>query len=249
MNFGLRKSLLVTAGMVALFAGLVATFPARLALAWFAPPQVTAWGVEGTIWQGRIAELVLEGRTLGRLSWRTRAASVLTLAPTLDFDLNRADGFARGRARFSLLADRQHFTSLEAALLLQSLPPSIVPIGTAGQARISLDQLALQDGWPVEIAGRASVAALDMPGVIMTLGPFEFQFAGPPGAPTADIRSLGGPLQVDGRIELPAPGRWRFAAELAPGENPPRELIDGLAFVGEDLGGGRRRLEMSSDGQ
>jgi hypothetical protein len=247
MTFGFRNSLLVAAGVAALLVGLVTLFPARLALAWFAPPGIVAWGIEGTVWRGRATELALGGRSLGRLSWSARPARLLALTPTWDIELNRPEGFFRARAGSSLFGDRQQIRDLEAAVLLQTLPPALVPNGTAGQARISLSRLDLEHGWPTAIVGQAAVNALDLPGVIVTLGPFEFTFPDTPGTPVGEIRSLGGPLAVDGRIELPAPGRWQFSAELGPGENPPRELIEGLAFVGEDLGGGRRRLELSSE--
>lgn len=242
-----RRPVLVAAGIIALLIGLVATFPARLALAWFAPPEVRAWGVDGTIWRGRASELALGDDGLGALSWDARSLRMLMLQPTWDFDLRRADGYARGRLGLSLFGNRQQITGLDASLDLETLPPAIVPIGVAGQVRMVLERLEIVRGWPVAITGRAAVANLDLPGVIMTLGPFEFLFPGQTEPLLTEIRSLGGPLEVEGRVELPARGQWLFSAELAPGENPPQELVDGLAFVGEDLGGGRRRLVLSSE--
>lgn len=247
MSLAARRAWLVTAGILTLLVGLVASFPARLALAWFVPPQVQAWGVDGTIWRGRVAELMLQDRSLGALSWQARPVRLLTLRPTWDIDLRRPDGYLRGRIGFALLGDRQKIDNLEASLSLGTLPPAIVPIGVTGELRASLETLELVRGWPTAIAGRAAVAELKLPGVIMPLGPFSFSFPDPTTPPVGEIVSTGGPLWLDGRIELPAPGRWQFNAELAPGENPPRELVDGLAFVGEDIGDGRRRLILSSE--
>lgn len=247
MSLFRRPLVLALAGVVAVLVGLAATFPARLALAWFAPPAVQAWGVEGSIWQGHAAELVFQERSLGALSWEVRPGRLLALQPAWDLDLRRGRGFAQATAGFSLLEDRQQIDDLNAALELATLPPGLVPEGLAGQARISLETIEIEEGWPTRIVGRAAVAGLELPGVILALGPFEFQFPDQPGPPAGVIRSVGGPLVVDGQIALPAAGQWRFTAELAPGENPPPELVEGLAYVGEDLGGGRRRLEMSSE--
>jgi hypothetical protein len=247
MTLAARRSVLVTAGVIALLIGLVATFPARLALSWFAPPEVRAWGVDGTVWRGRAAELAVDAHGLGALSWHARPLRMLLLQPTWDFELRRQDGYARGRLGLSLFRDRQTISDLDASLSLETLPPAVVPIGVAGQVRVALQRLEIAQGWPVAIAGRAAVANLDLPGVILTLGPFEFLFPGQAGPPLTEIRSLGGPLELDGRVELPARGRWLFDAQLGPGENPPQELIDGLVFVGEDIGGGRRRLVLSSE--
>ena len=242
-----RIVLLAGAGILAALAGLVAHFPARLALAWFAPPGIVAWGVDGSIWEGRAAGVIVRGHGLGSLSWDAEPAGLLALQPAWRLDLRTADGFLAGRFAASLLGNRQRIDDLEGALELASLPPALVPQGVAGQARIGLQTLQLESGWPAAVTGRATVAELELPGVILALGPFEFVFPEHDGTPVGAIRSLGGPLAVDGQIELPGPGQWRFSADLAPGEDPPRELVDGLRFVGEDLGNGRRRLEMRSE--
>lgn len=247
MTFASRRTVLVAAGALALLVGVVATFPARLAFSWFAPPEVDAWGVEGTVWRGRVASLVLREQNLGALSWQARPVRVALLQPAWDLEMRRADGYARGRLGFALFGRRLTISDLDASLALGTLPQAIVPTGVAGQARISLERLVLEQGWPVAIVGRAAVSELELPGVIMALGPFEFLFPDGSDPLLAEIRSTGGPLEVDGRVELPARGRWRFSADLAPGDNPPRELVDGLQFVGEDIGNGRRRLTLASE--
>lgn len=245
MNLLSRRSVLVAASVLALLAGLVAHLPARLALAWFAPPGVSAWGTTGTVWNGQVSELALQGRSLGSLRWEARPGRFLALRPTWDIELRRPDGYVRGRVGTSLSGRSQYFEDLEASLDLGTLPPAIVPVGVTGQARLSAQRLYLVNGWPQEVVGRAAVSELQLPGVIMPLGPFSFHFPEQT-PPVGTITSTGGPLAVDGRIELPEPARWLFSADLAPGENPPRELVDGLRFVGEDLGDGRRRLVLSS---
>lgn len=244
-----RLVLLAVAGLLAALIAAVAHFPARVAAAWLAPAAVKPWGVEGSVWSGRAAGIVLQGQDLGALSWDAGVLSVLTLRPAWDFSLRRADGFAEGRAQVSLLGGRVALDDFRAALELGTLPRMVVPEGTAGQARVELERLVLRDGWPATVVGWATVNQLELPGVILALGPFEFRFEPQDGPPLGQISSLGGPLAVDGRIELPAPRQWRFSADLAPGEDPPRELVEGLKFVGEDLGDGRRRLELGSEPQ
>lgn len=245
MSFRRRRTLLAVAGVLALVIGLAASFPARLALDWFAPPEVRAWGVDGTVWRGRAAEFSLAGMALGSVSWDAHALRLLSLRPTWNLAIRHSDGFAHAGLSVSLSGARIALTGLEAALPLESLPPQLVPDGVAGQVSAAFQSLEFERGWPVRIVGRAAVAQLRLPGVILTLGPFEFSFAEQSGAPVAVVRSLGGPLAVDGLLELPARGEWQFSAELAPGENPPPELVEGLAYIGEDIGGGKRRLTLS----
>lgn len=242
-----RIIMLAAAGLLAALIGIVVHFPARLALAWFAPAGIVAWGVDGSVWTGRAAGVVVRGHDLGSLAWEARPAGLLALEPAWELSLRTPDGFVAGRFAAALLGNRQQISDLEGAFELATLPPALVPRGVAGQARFSLQLLQLESGWPTAVTGRATVAELELPGVILALGPFEFVFPEHEGTPVGAVRSLGGPLAVDGQIELPGPGQWQFSAELAPGENPPRELVDGLRFVGEDLGNGRRRLEMRSE--
>jgi hypothetical protein len=241
------RTTLVSAGILALLLGLVVNLPARLALHWFAPAEVRAWGVDGTIWRGSAAEVALADGSLGAMSWRARGGGFVMGRPAWDLDLRRPDGRARARVGLSLFTDRQRITDLEATLALGTLPPSVVPAGVAGRLDASLQRLDLHRGWPTMIVGRAMVADLDLPGVILTLGPFRFDFPDQPGGPVASITATEGPLLVDGRLDFPARDSWHFSAVLEPGRDAPRELIDGLAFVGEDLGGGRRQLTLSSE--
>ena len=99
----------------------------------------------------------------------------------------------------------------------------------------------------LHVVQQIAIADLQLPGVILTLGPLEFVFAGDTDTPAADVRSAGGPLAVEGTLVLPEPGRWSLDVLLAPGENPPRELVEGLAYVGEAAPGGGRRLQLSGE--
>ncbi len=239
------RILLPLAGLVAFVAGLAATFPARLAVAWFAPAQVQAWGVQGTVWNGSAEAIAVAGAGIGGAEWSLRPLSLLLLKPKADIRVTRRDGFASARVTTSLSGDSVRISDLEAAIALGSLPPQVVPNGVAGDLSAQVPALQLEDGWPTRASGRIAVADLNLPGVILTLGPLEFVFADASDPLRADVRSLGGPLEVEGTLTLPAPGRWSLDVLLAPGQDAPRELVEGLAYVGEEAPGGRRRLQAS----
>jgi hypothetical protein len=239
------RVLLAAAGLVAFAVGLVANFPATLALAWFAPDEVRAWGVEGSVWAGRAASIAAGPVSLGQTRWGARLPAFLVLRPTWGVEADRGDGFLNGTVSIALFSDRQRFRDLEAALDLDSLPPSLSPDGTSGQLSLQFTELVLADGWPAIATGRAGLARLHLPGVQFELGPFEIVFPENDGFPVAAVRSLGGPLSVDGQLALPGPERWSLDLVLAPGEDAPRDLVQGLQFVGEEIPGGRRRLVLS----
>ena len=184
---------------------------------------------------------------IGGLDWSLSPLSLLTLRPAVDFRLSRLDGFATGRLSAPLFGDTVRIADLEAATALAALPAALAPNGLAGQFSARFADITLEDGWPTRVAGSAGIADLALPGVLIVLGPLEFVFEGDASPPAAAVRSLGGPLAVDGTLTLPAPGRWSLEALLGPGENPPRELVEGLAYVGEEAPGGRRRVQYSGE--
>ena len=243
-----RRLLLVLAGLFAFVAGLVATFPARVALDAFAPGAVRAWGVEGTLWRGKAAAVAVGRAGIGGVEWRLSPWSLLLLRPAADLHVRRPDGFASARVSVSLFGNALRVADLEAAAKLDSLPGTVVPNGTSGDVSARFAELVVRDGWPARAEGRAAVADLKLPGVKFPLGPLEFVFAGDAPVPVAEVRSLGGPLAVEGTLTLPGPGQWSLDALLGPGENPPRELVEGLAYVGEAADGGRRRVQYSGGG-
>lgn len=63
-------------GVGAYIAFTVATFPAGVALRWFAPPDIVFGGVGGTLWSGSAATCSVEGFTVESLRWRDRKSVV-----------------------------------------------------------------------------------------------------------------------------------------------------------------------------
>jgi len=240
--------LLALTGLVVFVVGLVATLPARVVVSAFAPPAVRAWGVEGSIWSGRAAALAIGEAGVGGIEWEISPASLLALRLSADVRIRRLDGFLDAHVSVPLLGGPVRLTGLEAAARLETLPRSVVPQGTAGQLAARLEEMILDEGWPTRVVGRIAFDTLDLPGVRYTLGPLEFVFPPDRDPPLADARSLGGPLSVEGTFGLPGPNRWFIDAFLGPGENAPRDLIDGLKYVGEEAPDGRRHVRYPIEG-
>lgn len=242
-----RRTLLVLAGLVVFVLGLVVTFPARVAIDLFAPPAVRAWGVEGSVWDGRAAALELNGAGVGGVEWEISALALLGLRLSADVRIRRLDGFANASVSVALFGDSIRFTDLEAAIKLETLPRQLVPQGTRGEVSARFPVIELTEGWPSRLVGRAGAAELDLPGVKYAIGPLEFVFPEDRDPPVADVRSLGGPLSVEGTLALPGQQRWVLDALLGPGENAPRGLVEGLAYVGEATPDGRRHVRYPLD--
>ena len=243
-----RRTLLALTGLFVFVVALVATLPARVVLAAFAPPAVRAWGVEGSVWSGSASAVAIGDAGVGGVEWELSAASLLALRLAADVRIRRLDGFLDAHVSLPLLGGPIRLTGIEAAARLETLPRALVPKGTSGQMTARLEELTVADGWPTRVVGRIAFETLDLPGVRYPVGPLEFVFPPDRDPPLADARSLGGPLAIEGTFGLPGPRRWFIDALLGPGENPPRDLVDGLKFVGEEAPGGRRHVRYPIEG-
>ncbi len=90
-------------GLFLLF--LVMLLPARVVIGWAAPPSVVFHGVTGTVWSGSAAQFGVNGKLVGRLRWSDGSILVLIGRPAWDIELDRSDGFLRGRIAASVGGD------------------------------------------------------------------------------------------------------------------------------------------------
>src|SRR6185295_20179934 len=83
-------------GVGAYIAFTLATFPAGVALRWFAPSGVTFAGVAGTLWSGSAASCSVQGMSLDTLRWRVRPWSLFLGRVSANVEAKIPDGFVSG---------------------------------------------------------------------------------------------------------------------------------------------------------
>lgn len=247
----MRRRLVVAsliAVALALAAGLLVWFaPAelayRLAGARLAPTALD--GIAGSVWRGRAAQWIVDGVALGPIEWRIERGAALAGRPRGEIVATGRQ--VHGRARFERLADGWRLAAIEGAFPAPLLAPALdTPgIGVLGTIELDLARVEIRDGRLAtadgEIVWRGlgvrGIAALTLPGLAMRITPTGER------ALAATIADLGGPLAVDGRLEL-VDGAFVAEVDLVPREDEPR-LGEILKFVGERRpdGGSRLRIE------
>lgn len=237
---------LLALGIVAFLAFAIVTLPARVVLGQFERFGVRAGGVQGTVWNGRAQVLQVADANLGAVDWKLRPLSLFTARVVADLRVKRSDGFAETRIALSPVSVR--FDSLTASLPLSALPSSAFR-GWQGTANLKFSTLALQDGWPSEAEGTLDV--LDLTGPAQrpaNLGSYRVVF--PEAADGSDVLTgalsdLGGPLQVNGKVELKSDRSYLLDGLIATRPDAPRDIVNVLQFLGAPDAEGRRPFSLS----
>lgn len=247
MRRGILIAALVLSALLTAVLTLIMLAPAELAYRFvghrLAPLQLD--GVAGSLWRGRAAQWVVHGIGLGALEWQLERGSVVTGQPKGEV---RAIGDqVSGNARFERVDDGWSLSEVRGRFPAPLLAPALDIPGLAllGNIELDLATVRIAEGQLATAAGTVTwrglgvrgIAALTLPGVEMRIeatGERSLE---------AEVRDLGGPLAIDGRVKL-ANGAFTAEVDLIPRENEPR-LEEILKYVGERRpdGGSHLRIE------
>lgn len=245
----------LTAKLVALaisvyLAGLIARFPASLAIAWFVPatPGLVLGAADGTIWQGRIASIEYRGWNIGTADWSLEPFALFGLAVAADVKLERPGQGLLSAAVRATGAGRIEISDLQGAITLADLSRAkLVPGNIAtGDVILNVENLELLNGRPVAADGRLGLANLRsalLPGV--ALGNYEGELATTDAGIAASFREVEAPLRVAGQGQLGADGRYTVSGSITPSAETPDALRRGLALLGQPDASGRYSFSFS----
>ncbi len=205
----MKKSWLTLAGLLALLflLMLVVSAPARLLYLFVPSEQLLLQGLSGTVWRGIASSVQVrlpQGYFhLGRVQWRLRPLSLLTLSPRVEMESQwgnqslSGDLVLRGQRDLDI---RELDLQFDAALLTE-----FAPVALDGVFSLQLAGLKLRDGLPESADGRLEWqgAAWRSPRGLVPLGSYTMEFKQPPGEILrGEVMTLAGPLQAMGFAEL-----------------------------------------------
>lgn len=242
----MRRTVWIALLGVIVFAAIVI---ARLPAEWIIPGSAAkaCATLDGSLWSGSCAGLVLNGTSIGDLSWRLEPLRLLTgrlaahvtvargTAATAHTDLEL--GWGGAITARHLVAD----LPLDPALV-----PGI-PQTLTGRAHAELALARVRRGVITELEGRIEARGLEdrSGGAETPLGSYLVTFPGGPGEPTGQLRDLEGPLALEGTLRLtPQPG-FELQGQIAPRGGAPPELVNNIRFLGTPDASGRRPFTLS----
>lgn len=230
--------LAIVAVALTFFGTLIAAFPARVAIGWFAPAGVAVSGVNGSVWSGRAQALRAPGLSAGPVSWRIRPLSLLIGRLVADIEATVPGGFASGRISASMTG-AVHVRDARASVPLAQLTAGMSIGRAAGMLQANVDRLRLVDGWPESIVGELRLQAVRYPVPQLgntDLGSYSVTF--PPvsgddaGMPEGIIKSLSGPYDVTGTLRLASDRGYSLTADVRATPSAAAPLRNALQFLG-----------------
>ncbi len=241
----LRWLLLLLVVLVVVLAIAIAMFPARVAVAWFAPRGALQLDdVTGTVWHGQARQVRLHGQPLGALGWKIAPGSLL--GRRIDADLTIDGSEFQGGGWIS--ADRERILLRDAKLAFGAarLQPALdIPaLNLHGTIEVELRQAELVDSFPRRLDGRATWRGAAVDGAAAAqLGDLiaEFQTAAD-GSLVGTVFDNGGPLALDGQFKLGFAGYEAEAVLAARDGNP--QVREALRHVGQIQPDGSAILEI-----
>jgi hypothetical protein len=239
---------LVLIGILTFLVLAIISVPASVLFGFVQQYGVTAAGTEGSAWKGRAQMLQVQGVNVGAVEWNLHALALLTLKLQADVKVTRPEGFAE--AEVSLRSsDSVTFQNLTASVPLAALA-GVAPAGWRGTVNMKFAELIVKEGWPSSARGTAEVLDVSSPNPNAPLtGSYKLTFPAPDvdaaeGVLVAQLVDLGGPLQIQGELELRPDRSYLLAGRVAARPDAPSNLANQLQILGPADAEGRREFSM-----
>lgn len=238
---------LLTAAIVTLVVGLVIQFPARVAVAWFAPADIAVSGIEGSVWSGSARAADAGGLYLSDLSWQLRPAGLFK--GRLSYAIEARPGDGRAAAVVELgVGGAVAIRELDAVIGLAAIATQARVPGLRGTASASFERIELNDGVPVAADGTVEVRGLLVPQIAQqSIGAYRAEFFTQQEGIVASVEDSDGAVDLAGRLSIRPDRSYEFLGQLAPKPETPASLREQMRFLG--TANARGQYELRLEGQ
>ena len=232
----------IATGVLTLVIGLIIMFPARVAIGWFAPAEVTIGGIQGSVWHGSANEAAVNGLYMRDVEWSLNALQLFTGELSYSVDATPVAGFLEsdviiGYGGVLTLSD------LTAALPLDLLADAANVPGLQGSVSLSFERIQIVDGLATAADGTAQFADLIIPIFGRdSLGGYKAEFFTQNNGITASIEDTDGVLDMAGSLEVSADRSFKFIALVIAKPEAPQRIRQLLQTLPAANNRGQREL-------
>lgn len=241
----MKKAVIYTViGLFAYCGFLIRSVPA--AFVWQhipALPGLELNGLSGTLWQGEAQEINIQGISLSQLSWEFQSSALLRGNLALNISVGRTRSPLSGRAQLAFdgnnlsISDLFVRSSLEH---LQSQSPVALPAEATGHLNLTASRLVLNQNGCQSLSGQLRVqqGTIISPVAQLDVGHIDSSLSCANNGFRINATQQSSMFESTGVINLAMNGRYQLESHVTPTESTPTNIIQGLAFIGEDQGEG-----------
>lgn len=254
----MNKRWLILIGVLAVLAFTLATLPAAVLSRPLARAGLSAAALTGSVWSGGAQGLAWRGASLGDVRWTLARWPLLRGRAAGHLQLTRPDGSVAADFEAALAGRSLALRNAQVSLPVEAFSalPLGMPKGWRGRVSGSIEELAVEQGWPVALRGQ-----LDFDGLVAPpprnagVGSFRATFPHPGPQPslsvpvdpanlTAQVVDKEGPFAVDGQLTLSRTRNFAFEGTLAPRGPVPPAMERSLQLLGPADPAGRRQFSV-----
>jgi general secretion pathway protein N len=246
------KRLLVV-GLIFYFVFLLFKLPAGVTV-WafesFVPQEQKQWqlyGVSGTAWSGKIAQVNVSGQTFRDVTWQLHPLSLLIGRASMTLDLRNKDMHAHAVVRKSVFGGLS-LSDVRAGAGAQTLMQTfrIPALKLNGDFSLNMESLELDDGTVTDAQGRVvwSGAQTLFPQNLQ-LGDLAADLTTTEEGVVATLSDGGGPLEISGKAVLDNEGNYKFNGAFSSREGRNSQLGRALSMMGRPNAQGKVEVNVS----
>ena len=222
---------LVITGTLALVIGLLAMFPARVAIEWFAPGGVTFSNSSGTIWSGRAAGASTGGITLRNIEWRFKPLSLFKGQLAFAVSANPPSGFMDAVAGVGF-GGSMVLSDLNASLPLSLVGRGVGVAGLQGTSTLRFSRIVWDGAWVAGADGVLQVADLLVPAVGRdSLGGYRAEFSTTERGIVASVEDTDAVIDLAGSLTLEEDRSYALIAQIVAQPSTPDSIKRQLKFL------------------
>ena len=222
---------LIVVGVLTLILGLIIKLPARLAVHWFAPPEVAMSDIQGSAWSGRASEASVAGVYVRDVQWDFSPLQLFTGGFSYQVSATPVSGFIETDMSVGF-SGALTLSNLKASLPLELFSEVIDIPGLQGSGSFQFDRLKIVDGLAVTAEGTLQVADLVVPIVSRdSLGGYKAEFFTENDGISVSVEDSDGVVDLAGSLQIKSDRSYEFIAEVVALPQTPAGVLRQLQFL------------------
>ena len=235
---------LIALGILTFVIGIIALFPARVAVHWMVPDAIPISGIEGTVWSGSAAAATVEGIYLRDIEWQMQPLRLLRGQLSYRIGALPISGFIESEVNVGF-GGAISMNELTASVPL-SLFASVIGVrGLEGTASVTLQRLEVIDGLATAADGTVQIAGLIVPEISRTsLGGYKADFFTQNNGIGASLEDTDGVIDLAGSLQIRADRSYNLVGLVAAKPAAPDRLTQQLQSLPAANDRGQREIRL-----